>query len=204
MYAALDGRQHLAIPAQAYQSDEHSPDEIQIAAKRRSACQYLRSSADSQPEKVIMVSTISRVGDQDVVKLKPFMHVSAPLAAIPRRDFDYPRFDPLAIFSESGKAEPLATSADLIYGAEVENEISLKIDEFPFGDPRISLVRRQSTEDIEAVVREAAPALNVGATALTAISYFDTARFSSEDNEFLTNPALTVTAENVSQISRHL
>lgn len=201
LYAALDGRQHLAIPAQAYQSDELTPDEIQIASKGDRPVN-IRSSAQSQPEKVIMVSTISRVGDQDVVKLKPFMHVSTPLAAIPRRDFDYPGFDPLAIFSESGKAEPLATSADLIYGAEVENEISLKIEDFPFGDPRISLVRRQSTEDIEAVVREAAPALNVGATALTAISYFDTARFSSEDNELLSNPALTVTAENVSQISR--
>ncbi len=202
LYAALDGQENLAIPARAYEVEASldSADEIATKGERPRIIEQIAQT--SAPDRIMMVSTISREGDQDVVKLKPFMHVSAPLAAIPRRDFDYPSFDALAIFSESGKAEPIATSDDLIYGAEVENEIALRVEDFPFGDPQISLARRQSTDEIENVVREAAPSLNVGATALTTLAYFDTARFSPEEENFLNTPGLTVTTENVSRISR--
>lgn len=202
LYAALDGQQNLAIPAQAYETEANGEVQTEIAVKGERPLLATAADEPSRPDNIMMVSTVSREGDQDVVKLKPFMHVSVPLATVPRREFDYPRFDALAIFSESGKAEPIATSADLIYGAEVENEISLKVEDFPFGDPRISLVRRQTTDDIEEVVREAAPGLNVGATALTTLGYFDTARFSDSDDAFLTTPGLTVTTENVSRLER--
>ncbi len=201
LFAALDGRQHLAIPAQAYQkqADLESQDEIILKGARPSLAPIL-DARDS--DNLMMVSTITRVGEQNVVKLKPFMHISAPLAGVPKREMSYPKFDALAIFSESGKAEPISASSDQIYGAEVEGEISLKIEDFPFGDPKISLIRRQTTTDIENIVRNTAPSLSVGATALTSISFFDQARFSSEDTTLFSTPGLTITAENVSAIQR--
>ena len=93
-------------------------------------------------------------------------------------------------------------SSDQIYGADVEGEISFKIEDFPFGDPDISLARRQTSSDIESIVRNAAPTLNVGATALTSVAYFDPARFSTQDSSFVATPGLTITAENVSSLSR--
>lgn len=206
LYAALDGRQHLARPAQAYQKTSDAND-IPASAGLQPVQKGARPSASrietERPDSAIMmVSTISHEGEEDVVKLKPFMHVSTPLAVVPKREFEYPRFDPLAIYSETGEAEPIATSADLIYGANVEGEVSLKTEAFPFGDPRISIVRRQATEDIETFVRQRAPELSIGATALSSITFFDTARFSTEEPGPLNNAGFTVVPENVSVLSR--
>jgi hypothetical protein len=202
LYAALDGRQNLAIPAQAYQRDVSTESAIGIVAKSSRPSLAALSAPEESTTGLMMVSTMTREGDQDIVKLKPFMHISAPLAGIPKREAKYPKFDPLTIFSESGKAEPIIASTDQIYGADVEGEISLKIEDFPFGDPNISLARRQSSRDIETIVRNAAPGLNIGATALTSVAYFDPTRFSTEDSNFVSTPGLTITAENVSTLSR--
>ena len=203
LYTALDGRENLAIPAQAYEKEttEVAPE---IARIEKAGRPYLTASLPENPEpgKVFMVPTISREGDQDVVKLKPFMRLDLPLAAVPRREVDYPGFDALAIFAENGKAEPVAYTSEQIYGADVEGEISLKIEPYPLGDPHISVASRQTSEDIESIVRNAAPSLDVGATALTSVPYFDAARFSAEDSSVLSTPGLTITAENVSVVSR--
>ncbi|MGB7288376.1 MAG: M23 family metallopeptidase [Salaquimonas sp.] len=201
LFAALDGRQNLAIPAQAYEKD--AEQELAYDAILKSARPSLQPiSVPEDDNNIMMVSTISREGDQDVVKLKPFMHIFAPLAAVPKRDISYPKFDPLAVFSESGKAEPIEASQDQIYGEQIEGEISLKIEDYPFGNPKISLASRQNTSDIETFVRNSAPELSVGGTALTSIAFFDSARFSAEDTSFVSTPGLTITAENVSTISR--
>ncbi len=201
LYAALDGRQYLAIPAQAYQKDTIDQPETGLAAKSAKPGLELNPVAQDESN-LMMVSTITKEGAQDVVKLKPFVHISVPLAIAPKREASFPAFDALAIFSESGKAEPISTSADQIYGADVEGEISFSVEDFPFGDAKISVVSRQSTRDIETVVRNTAPGLNVGSTALTSITFFDPARFSTEDTSLASSAGLTITDENVSTISR--
>lgn len=201
LFAALDGRQNLAIPAQAYEKadDAEVLPTLAVKGSRPGSAPKIIS---EDPGNLMMVPTVSREGDQDVVKLKPFMHLSLPLAGVPKREVNYPQFDPLAMFSESGKVEPIAASADLIYGADVEGEISYKIEDFPFGDPSISLARRQSSADIETIVRNTAPNLSVGGTAVTSVTFFDPARFSSEDASLVSTPGFTITAENVSTLFR--
>ena len=203
LYTALDGRENLAIPAQAYEKEttDVAPEIGRVEKAGRPA---LTAALPQSPEpgNVFMVPTVTREGDQDVVKLKPFMRLEMPLAAVPRREVDYPRFDALAIFSENGKAEPATYTAEQIYGADVEGEISFKIEPYPLGDPHISVASRQTSEDIESIVRNAAPSLDVGATALTSVPYFDAARFSAEDSSVLSTPGLTITAENVSVMNR--
>lgn len=202
LYAALDGRQQLAIPAQAYQLADGEEDGIEAAKRGIRPALSFRDIPRNEDDRLMMIPTVTREGDQDVVKLRPFIHVSAPLAIAPRRDLDYPPFDPLAIFSESGEAEPIAASADLIYGADIEGEISLATVPYPFGDPAISLVQRQSANEIEQIVRQAAPTLDTGSVAVNAVSYFDPARFSAEDTPFVSTPGLSITAENVSILQR--
>lgn len=202
LFAALDGRQNLAIPAQAYEKQPDPEPQFDVVIKGARPG-LVPAIAPQEDERLMMVSTITREGEENVVKLKPFMHLSLPLAGIPKRELSYPRFDALAIFSESGKVEPIATSADQIYGADVEGEISLKFEAFPFGSQSLSLASRQSDTDVEAVVRNTAPRLSVGATALTSIAFFDEARFSAEDPNLISTPSLTITAENVSSIARN-
>lgn len=201
LYAALDGRQQLAIPAMAYQGDQQELDVPAVAVKGARPAIEASAAQDTADSRVMMVSTITREGDRDVVKLKPFLNVVSPLAVAPRKEYNYPPFDALAVFSESGEPEPVLKSGDLIYGADVEGEVSIQTEPYPYGSQKISLVSRQSPAEIEEMVRKAAPELNIGATALASISYFDPTRFSTEDTLLIASPGVTITAENMTVLS---
>lgn len=195
LYAALEGRQQLALPAQAYESaGRDTREDLSLDLGDRPGIARVQSASDSS---VMMVSTVSREGDRNVVKVRPFLKISTPLAVAPKRDFDYPTFDPLAVFAESGAAETLAKSSDLIYGADVESEIAIKVMEFDQSNPNVAKAPRQRSSDVEELVRNAAPALDTGATSVAALSYFDPGRFSLQDSGFLSQAGVTITAENV-------
>lgn len=199
LLAALDGRQQLSIPAQAFKKKATDTDETASKGARPGLLLNAALPADSD---ILNVSTISRDGSRDVVKIKPFLHVISPLAIIPRAPVSYPNFDPLTIFSESGEAAAIASSSDLIYGADVEGEVTFTTEAFPYGSQQISLARRQNTNEIEETVRNLAAGLNIGATQLASISYFNNNRFSIEEEGNLGLSGVTITAENVSEISR--
>ena len=72
LYAALDGRQNLAVPAQAYQrlSTEPAPD----SARTEKSDRPVKTTASFDPAnddgKVFMVPTVSREGEQDAMILR--------------------------------------------------------------------------------------------------------------------------------------
>jgi murein DD-endopeptidase MepM/ murein hydrolase activator NlpD len=200
LLAAMDGHQQFALPAQAYENlpgIERSADGVTKGGRPA-----INVKVESSNANIMMVSTISREGERDVVKVRPFLHVETPLAAAPKSDFEYPAFDPLAVFSDSANAEPISNGNDLIYGAEVESEVTITLVNF---DPASDLVARtplQRPSDIEEMVRNAAPGLGVGATSIASLAYFDPARFSFVDSSFLDAAGVTITAENVSVLEK--
>ena len=200
LFAALDGRQQLALPAQAYEKADSNGDEAGIALRGNHP--GLIANAKQSTSSVMMVSTVTKVGSENVVKVRPFLNIKAPMARVPAAQFDYPAFNPLAVFSESGKAEPIATSSDLIYGADVESEVKLKVVDFPFGHASATHKQRQNATDIEEQVRRVAASLNAGYASISALSYIDAERFSLEDQPFLATPGVTITAENVSVLGK--
>jgi murein DD-endopeptidase MepM/ murein hydrolase activator NlpD len=204
LYAAVDGRQQLALPAQAFSlatTETEAP--AQVTKGMRPGLQIAMS--EPQDSDVMMVSTVVREGNRDVVKLKPFMHVAAPMAAVPRKEYDYPAFDPLQIFSTNDKAEQVISEVDAgqIYGAEVEGELVFQTVDFPLNKGVVSIQSRQTSEEIEEFVRSKAPELTLGTTAYASVSYFDPARFSAVDTLVtVPNQDVTITAENMSVLSR--
>ena len=48
------------------------------------------------------VSTVSRVGDRDVIRTVPFVQIKMALAAGYQTARSYPPFDPLSVFAEDG------------------------------------------------------------------------------------------------------
>ena len=200
LFAALDGRQQLALPAQAYEKADSTGDEPGIALRGNHP--GLIANTKQSTSSVMMVSTVTKAGNENVVKVRPFLNIKAPMARAPSAQFDYPAFNPLAVFSESGKAEPIAASSDLIYGADVESEVKLKVVDFPFDQATSTLKQRQNATDIEEQVRTIAANLNAGYASVSALSYFDADRFSLEDQPFLTTPGVTITAENVSVLGK--
>jgi len=203
LYAALEGRQQLALPAQAYEREAglQRPG-AEIAKGDRPG---INLNIESSNSKLMMVSTVTREGDRDVVKVRPFLRVGTPLAVAPKRDLDYPRFDALAVFSDSGAPEPVLasnSSSDLIYGADVDSEMSIKLVEFDTSADLVSRKPRQRATDIEEMVRNAAPRLDTGSHSFAALSYFDPVRFAQEGNGLLTPSGVTITAENVTVQSK--
>lgn len=201
LFAALDGRQQLSIPPQAYTKEALINDGTGAAGKGARPGLLLNAALPADSD-ILKVSTVSREGSRDVVKIKPFLHIISPLAIVPRAPVSYPKFDPLTIFSESGEPAQLATSSASIYGADVEGEINFTTEPFPYDSPQISPRGSQSTTKIEEYVRSIAPSLTIGSTTAASISYFNSNRFSTQPTENLSISGVTITAENVSKLNR--
>ena len=196
LFAALEGKQELASPGKAFQRKSGEQRTGDLARKGDQPGVDL--SVSSASSNVMMVSTVMREGDRDVVKVRPFLQVATSLAVGPRADLSYPPYDPAAIFAQGGNdAESVAAPTGQIYGANVDSEVTLKQADFNPTDPKIIKSTRQRDSDIEELVRQLAPRLTNGTSSLASLAYFDPGRFSASDNGFLLPQGFTVTAENV-------
>merc|ERR1711969_367272 len=89
----------------------------------------------ARSRQIMELSTLSRLGDREVLRTLPFGYVNMLLAARYQATTDYPSFDPLALFArddedtEEASAEEESTK---IYGARVESEVRLKVSDFDF------------------------------------------------------------------------
>lgn len=200
LYAALDGRQELTNQGAQYEKGQIQTAESDLVKGDRPGVQIDVVPSTSN---IMMVSTVSQEGDKDVVKVRPFMHISAPLAVAPKSEYKYPKFNALAIFSESSKEEVIAKSSNSIYGANVESQVTIKTVDFPPNDQSIANEPKQDFSQIEALVRNSLAGLNDGSTLISPVAYFDDIRFSLDQQEsFVTASNVTITAENVSVIDK--
>ena len=199
LFTALDGRHQLTPPASSFLPDSFSTTQ---AAKTPDVGKGdrigLEHDVSAKSSNIMMVSTINSENDRDVVKLRPFMVISVPLAISTKRKITYPKFNPLAVFSESGKPEPVSKSSDSIYGAEVESEVSIKVSSFPYKNQFIVHTAHQRTFDIAQLVRREGPGLKGDTVSIASLSNIDPNRFSVNGEETFISPGVVITAENVS------
>ena len=195
LYAALDGRENLLVPAELL---EQRLDNNRITKALKGNHPHLRAGIKNDGSDVMMVSTITRVDGLDVVKSKPFMKISGSLSAAPIANLDYPSFNPLAVFSESGSDVIIAKSSDFMYGADVEGEVSLSLVEFPYDEITTKDEPDQKTRDTTGRITSIVQSLKDNDSYVAALTYFT----SNQSN--LTNPLsgagseISITAENVS------
>ena len=115
---------------------------------------------------IVQVSTVTRQGERDYVKLRPFARITASLVI--RKDLaaNVPPYDAMRLFADTSPPDaPDAAAAstgvaapkteDQIYGANVDGEVSLKVTDFPLGDPTIDGGAGLDTPEVEQVVRAA-------------------------------------------------
>ncbi len=203
LLTAFDGVESLTIPTSAsLAGDASSSSNAKSELAAKGGRLGINTDIAGNSSNVMMVSTIARVNDRDVVKVRPFLVVQAPLAIAPKRKFEYPKFNPLTVFSESGKPEPISKSSNSIYGADVESEVSIRVTQFLASSPLIALTSRQRTVEIEELVRQAAPSLTGNTTSIASLSSIDPTRFSISGEETFLAPGVIITAENVSTRSK--
>lgn len=186
LFAALDGRQQLAIPAEASAS---LPIEEETTAVTRGG-RLLGGNIVAMPtdRKVMEVSTVIHEGQREVIRRRPFAHVKMNLAANHVAQEDYPAFDPLTIFASTEGPAPAPGSTGLIYGSEVESEVTLRALPFPKKGATHPYAASMTLEEVEENVRSNGSVLTDGNTQLSALYYVDPRRFSAADE------ALDITA----------
>ncbi|PZM09436.1 M23 family metallopeptidase [Rhizobium tubonense] len=186
LFAALDGRQQLAIPAEAYAaadaaSSRGGSEDTTVSRGGRLVPNAI--AAKPSDRSILEVSTVVRDGEKEVVRRQPFAHVKMALAANHVTSEDYPAFDPLAIFSADDNIPAAVNHTGALYGSDVESEVSLKTIPFPLKDQPFPLAGSMSLDEVEENVRSNGSILTDGNTQLSALYYVDPRRFAADDND---------------------
>ncbi|NRP69983.1 Murein DD-endopeptidase MepM [Ensifer psoraleae] len=186
LFAALDGRQQLAIPAEAFAAlDPSAPGAAPISAAKRGD-RILSPNIVAKPaDKTVMeVSTMIHDGEKEVVRRQPFVHVKMALAANHQTSENYPAFDPLAIFAtDDADAEAPVARTGTIYGSDVESEVALKTIDFPLKGSSLTFGPSMSLDEVEENVRTNGSVLTEGNTQVASLFYVDPQRFASDAGE---------------------
>jgi murein DD-endopeptidase MepM/ murein hydrolase activator NlpD len=184
LFAALDGRQQLAIPAEAYATADSAQDNADSAQVTRGG-RLIPTALAAKPSdrNILEVSTVVRDGEKEVVRRQPFAHVKMALAANHVTSEDYPAFDPLAIFSADTNIPAPANHTGAIYGSDVESEVSLKTIPFPIKEASFPLAASMSLDEVEENVRSNGSVLTDGNTQVSALYYVDPQRFATDDTD---------------------
>lgn len=201
LFAAVDGREQLALPGEAMAALAEHADGPRDVTKGGRVVAALAPARPTDRE-IMEVSTLFRDGDHEVVRRRPFAHIKVALAANHTTQQAYPEFDPLAIFStgESEAEEEDGGEAGVIYGAEVESEVSLRTTDFPLDGGDLEFGPSMTVEEAEETVRTNGSILTDGAVQVAALHYVDPQRFATTgpDLDFSAGINSRVVTENVS------
>ncbi|WP_412050198.1 M23 family metallopeptidase [Hoeflea sp. Naph1] len=204
LFGALEGREQLALPAEALAATDLNAGQAGAVEK---GARLIQSVVTAKPmdRSIMEVSTMVRDGDHDVVRRQPFVHVNIALAsALPASaNKKYPKFDPLDIFSTGDAEAASSVRTGVIYGADVDSEISLRTFDFPLDTPGRPYAAAMSLEEAEETVRTNGSVLTDGTVQYAALNYVDPRRFGSNRLELDFSASLNarVIAENVSVAS---
>jgi murein DD-endopeptidase MepM/ murein hydrolase activator NlpD len=178
LFAALDGREQLAVPPEIAQLVGLASNGDSGESAKTTRLAPLRQIAKAKDRRRMEVSMVTKVGDRDVIKTMPFVQIKMALAAGHTTTRSYPPFDPLAVFAEDGTTQTAsATSPGQIYGVKVESEMSLKTVDFPLETAAFDEKSDLSADEVEKVVRETGAILTDGAVQVAALHYIVPERF---------------------------
>ncbi len=183
LFAALDGKQLLATPPEVIsQASVQNTQPGSNAKTERLVRPGTTAGKEPSDRRRMSVSTVTRVGDADVIRTKPFEYLKVALAASHKTEKSYPAFNPLSIFAETPQiAEDNESLGSLIYGAEVETEASIRTTDFVFHEDMKQSSLTLADDEVEAIVRETAPILTDGSVEIASLYYVDPARFGVSD-----------------------
>ncbi|MEB2847785.1 peptidoglycan DD-metalloendopeptidase family protein [Rhizobiales bacterium RZME27] len=200
LFAALDGRQQLAIPAEAYASvpEAHDNDGA-TRGKRLIGANIVAMPTD---RKVMDVATVVHEGAKEIIRRQPFSHVKMQLAANHVAAEEYPSFNPLTIFStgeKSGDDDAPVNRTGLIYGSQVDSDVSLQTVPFPSTRGSYTYAPGMSLDEVEENVRTNGSLLTAGNSQVSGLAYVDPRRFDNDDDHLDTSNLLSarVVEENM-------
>ncbi|ADZ68915.1 M23 family metallopeptidase [Polymorphum gilvum] len=203
LMAALDGQYRVAAAT--------NPDPeawMQDAGRQASGSKgdrISRKAAQFANRQVIPVNVVTRVGDRDHIKARPYVFVTSSLATRKSADIEgrIPPFNPLQMFSD-GQVVPDRAASDAIYSARVDGEVSISMTDFPVDSALVDIALTPGEAEIEREVRHAAqflsdPSINMAARAIVDPGRFD---FNLARLSDFSRLSVRITQENVSFVSK--
>ncbi len=208
LYVALDGRHTLAaVPAELSSSPERpekaEPPIVMGTGVLAKADRLPRLNERTGTRQVLNLSTLTRIGDRDLVRVRPFVRIAAPLT-LRKSDptAEIPPFNPLKVFADADILSGRGSGAKnpSFYDADVEGEITLRTREMPTEtsafDPDVVMV----AGEVERIVADQARFLSDGSIQTAALPLSDTtsmAAFSAPAG-ITSALAMRIVPENVS------
>ena len=174
LFAALD-REQLATPPEIAALIERTDGTASGEEAKTTRLAPPQIAPKASDRRRMEVSTMIRVGDRDVVRTQPFVHVKMALAASHTTTKEYPSFNPLDVFADEEGDQTIKTG--LIYGAKVESEVSLKTIDFPVETAAFDEENVLTAAEVEKVVRATGAVLTEGDVQVAALHYIDPKRF---------------------------
>jgi murein DD-endopeptidase MepM/ murein hydrolase activator NlpD len=176
--AALDGRQQLTTPAELL-AEEMQGSIAAVEAGEGKAGRLSKTVMESNEKdhRVLELSTVTKVGDREVIRTMPFSFVTVALAAGHTTKKSYPAFNALDIFAEDASVAQANAETGQIYGAKVESEVSLKTLDFPVEMTGFAPEGDLSLNEVEEYVRVTGAALTEGDVQVASLEYVDPTRF---------------------------
>lgn len=185
LYVALDGRHTLAaVPAELSGAVER-PATIEKPVAVGSG---VLAKADRLPRlnervgtrQVLNLSTLTRIGDRDLVRVRPFVRVAAPLT-LKKADSaaEIPPFNPLKVFADADILTGRGSGAKnpSFYDADVEGEITLRTRDLPTEPAGFAADVVMGAGEVERIVADQARFLSDGSIQTAALPMSDASAF---------------------------
>jgi murein DD-endopeptidase MepM/ murein hydrolase activator NlpD len=157
VYIALDGEANFAaLPERVEAALRGTLTGNERVAQATRKTDKLPSSGESNAARhVIRISTTSRAGDREVVRVRPFVRVASNLSlTVSELSANVPKFNPARLLMDNGKGN--AVAADDTPGAEPDAEVSFVTRDLASILPRAKLAASVPREDVIAHVRDVA------------------------------------------------
>jgi murein DD-endopeptidase MepM/ murein hydrolase activator NlpD len=176
--AALDGRQQLTTPAELLAEDMQGTFPVaEAGAGKADRLSTTIIESKEKDHRVLELSTVTKVGDREVIRTMPFSFIKMALGAGHTTKKSYPAFNALEIFAEDASVAQANAETSQIYGAKVESEVSLKTTAFPVEMANFAPEGDLSLNEVEEYVRVTGAALTEGDVQVASLEYVDPTRF---------------------------
>ena len=156
VYIALDGEANFAALPERVEAALRGTLGGERAAQIARKTDKLPASGESNAARhVIRISTTSRSGDREIVRVRPFVRVASNLSlTVSELSANVPKFNPARLLMDNGRGN--AVAADDTPGAEPDAEVSFVTRDLASVLPRAKIAAAIAREDIIAQVRDAA------------------------------------------------
>ncbi|GAA5112106.1 M23 family metallopeptidase [Bartonella jaculi] len=201
LFAALDGQQRLVTPPQWFTqenlSESQDPDANGYKGDRISPTRA-RQSFDSKRQ--FALSILQKKGDEQVIQTQNFEWIRMALAEERPKQYNYPKFDALNIFSVDSKNQATAPqTSGQIYGAKVETKMILRNYNFIIDQANFDGADTLTSDEAQQELKKAGFSLEKTNEDLSLLTLIDPLKLDGLPSapQFRDTPEVRIVQENV-------